>query len=100
MPRLGLACLLTSLQITRFAEVARPYSLRYTGGKAFNQDGNVSESMQNMMMGHASIVTFLKYYLLRRITVDTQAVVCGVEPQDILMRAACTMSRSIDLRRL
>lgn len=51
------------------------------------------------MMGHASISTFLKHYLSRRITVDTQAVVRGIQPQPALMRAACTMSRSIDRRR-
>lgn len=55
--------------------------------------------MQNLMMGHASIVTFLRHYLSRRITVDTQAVVRGIQPQAALMRAACTMSRSIDRRR-
>jgi hypothetical protein len=55
--------------------------------------------MQNLMMGHASITTFLKHYLSRRITVDTQAVVRGIQPQAALMRAACTMSRSIDRRR-
>jgi hypothetical protein len=61
--------------------------------------GNVSEAMQNLMMGHASIGTFLKHYLSRRVTVDTQAVIRGIKPQDVLMRAACTMSRSIDRRR-
>lgn len=55
--------------------------------------------MQNLMMGHASIGVFLKHYLSRRVTVDTQAVVRGIQPQDALMRAACTMSRSIDPRR-
>jgi hypothetical protein len=55
--------------------------------------------MQNLIMGHASITTFLKHYLSRRITVDTQAVVRGIQPQAALMRAACTMSRSIDYRR-
>jgi hypothetical protein len=55
--------------------------------------------MQNLMMGHASIATFLRHYLSRRITVDTQAVVRGIQPQTALMRAACTMSRSIDHRR-
>ncbi|KAF1964005.1 hypothetical protein BU23DRAFT_521662, partial [Bimuria novae-zelandiae CBS 107.79] len=86
-------------EITRFAQVTRPYSLRYAGGKAFNENGNVSEAMQNLMMGHANIRTFLKHYLSRRVTVDTQAVVRGIQPQDALMRAACTMSRSIDARR-
>lgn len=55
--------------------------------------------MQNLMMGHASISTFVKHYLARRITVDTQAVVRGIKPQAALMRAVCTMSRSIDRRR-
>ncbi|KAF1935123.1 hypothetical protein EJ02DRAFT_471417 [Clathrospora elynae] len=54
--------------------------------------------MQNLMIGHASITTFLKHYLSRRNTVDTQAVVQGIQPQAALMRAACTMSRSIDYR--
>ncbi|KAF1936514.1 hypothetical protein EJ02DRAFT_83065 [Clathrospora elynae] len=86
-------------EVTGFAQVTRPYSLRYARGKAFNENGNVSESMQNLMMGHASITTFLKHYLSRHITVDTQAVVRGIQPQAALMRAACTMSRSIDCRR-
>ncbi|KAF1966830.1 hypothetical protein BU23DRAFT_584167 [Bimuria novae-zelandiae CBS 107.79] len=85
--------------LLRFAQVTRPYSLRYAGGKAFNKNSNVSEAMQNLMMGHANIRTFLKHYLSRRVTVDTQAVVRGIQPQDALMRAACTMSRSIDARR-
>lgn len=55
--------------------------------------------MQNLMMGHASIRTFEKHYLSRRITVDTQAVVRGIQPQAAIIRAACTMSRSIDSRR-
>jgi hypothetical protein len=55
--------------------------------------------MQNLMMGHASISTFQKHYLSRRITVDTQAVVRGIQPQAAIIRAACTMSRSIDSRR-
>lgn len=61
--------------------------------------GNVKDQMQNLMMGHASIKTFLKHYLSRRITVDVQAVVRGMQPRDALMRAACTMSRSVDRRR-
>ncbi|KAF2177817.1 hypothetical protein K469DRAFT_742362 [Zopfia rhizophila CBS 207.26] len=73
--------------------------LGYAGGKAFNENGRVSEAMQNLMMGHADIRTFLKHYLSRRVTVDTQAVVRGIQPQDALMQAACTMSRTIDPRR-
>ena len=58
--------------------------------------GNVSEAMQNLIMQHADIRTFLRHYLSRRITADTQAIIRGLQPQDALMRAACTMSRSID----
>jgi hypothetical protein len=36
--------------------------------------------MQNLMMGHASIAIFLRHYLSRRIIVDTQAVVRGIQP--------------------
>ncbi|KAF1935665.1 hypothetical protein EJ02DRAFT_484092 [Clathrospora elynae] len=64
--------------VTGFAQVTRHYLLRYAGGKAFNENGNISKSMQNLMMGHASITTFLKHYL---------------------SQPACTMSRSIDCRR-
>ncbi|KAF1952281.1 hypothetical protein CC80DRAFT_518793 [Byssothecium circinans] len=93
-------------KITGFAQVTRPYSLRYAAGKAFNENGELCElsyarcrSNINLMMGHASISTFLKHYLSRRVTVDTQAVVRGIQPQTALMRATCTMSRSIDRRR-
>ena len=51
------------------------------------------------MIQHADIRTFLRHYLSRRITADTQAIIRGLQPQDALMRAACTMSRSIDPRR-
>jgi hypothetical protein len=40
--------------------------------------GNISKAMQNLIIGHASIATFLRHYLLQRITVDTQAVVRGI----------------------
>ena len=48
------------------------------------------------MMTHGSIRTFLRHYLPRRVTVDTPAVVRGIKLQDALMRAACTLNRSID----
>lgn len=43
--------------------------------------------------------TFLKHYLPRRITADTQATVRRLEPQQDIMRAVCRTSRSIDPRR-
>lgn len=100
-------------QITGFKQVTRPYALRYGAGKAFNENGqyllynesvviltgctgNVSEALQNLMMQHADIRTFLRHYLHRRVTADTAAIVRGLEPQESVMRSACNMSRWID----
>jgi Protein of unknown function (DUF3435) len=52
--------------------------------------------MQNLIIGYASIATFLKHYLLQHITVNTQAVVRGIQPQTALIQAACTISCSIN----
>jgi hypothetical protein len=48
------------------------------------------------MMQHANMRTFINHYLSRRVTVDTQAIVRGLDPQYAVMRAACRMSRWID----
>jgi hypothetical protein len=56
----------------------------------------VSDALQNMMMQHAKIDTFIKHYLRRTVTADTRAIVSGYEPQRDLMRAACRMTRWID----
>ena len=58
--------------------------------------GDVSDALQNMMMQHAKIDTFIKHYLRRTVTADTRAIVSGYEPQRDLMRAACRMTRWID----
>jgi hypothetical protein len=58
--------------------------------------GDVSNALQNLMMQHAKMRTFINHYLSRRVTVDTQAIVCGLDPQYAVMRAACRMSRWID----
>ncbi|KAG4413011.1 hypothetical protein IFR04_013848 [Cadophora malorum] len=57
---------------------------------------DVSDALQNMMMQHAKIDTFIKHYLRRTVTADTRAIVSGYEPQRDLMRAACRMTRWID----
>jgi hypothetical protein len=51
------------------------------------------------MMDHGDIRTFLKHYLQRRVTVDSRAVYLQQAPQESIMRAACTMSRWIDVNR-
>ena len=55
--------------------------------------------MQNLMMDHGDIRTFLKYYLHRRVDKDTAAIVRGLPTQDSIMRSACNMSRWIDPNR-
>ncbi|KAF2012894.1 hypothetical protein BU24DRAFT_425506 [Aaosphaeria arxii CBS 175.79] len=83
-------------EIAGFKQVARPYCLRYGAGNAFDQDGNTSADLRNLMMQHANTAVFLNHYLSRRVTTDTQAIVRGTEPQTEIMRAACRMSRWID----
>jgi hypothetical protein len=56
----------------------------------------VSDALQNMMIQHAKIDTFIKHYLRRTVTTNTRAIVSGYEPQRDLMRAACRMTRWID----
>ena len=58
--------------------------------------GKVSEALQNLMMQHADIETFLRHYLHRRVTADTAAIVRGLDSQESVMRSACNMSRWID----
>jgi hypothetical protein len=55
--------------------------------------------MQNLILQHSSIDTFLKHYLDRRINADLLKIHRGMKPERELMRFACSMSRSIDPRR-
>ncbi|EDN06627.1 predicted protein [Histoplasma mississippiense (nom. inval.)] len=57
------------------------------------------DPLQNLMLQHASIDTFVKHYLDRNITADVLSIYRGLEPQKALMRMVCSMSRSIDPRR-
>ncbi|KAH8585592.1 hypothetical protein B0O99DRAFT_696323 [Bisporella sp. PMI_857] len=76
----------------------RPYCLRYNAGNEFNQSKDVSDALQNMMLQHARIETFIKHYLPRR-SGDVRAIVSGYEPQKDLLRAAGRMTRWIDPNR-
>ena len=55
----------------------------------------MTDALQNMMLQHASVDTFIKHYLPRR-SGDIRAIVSGYEPQKDLMRAASRMTRWID----
>ncbi|KAG9244782.1 hypothetical protein BJ878DRAFT_504588 [Calycina marina] len=75
----------------------KPYNLRDGAAKGLHEV-DVSDSLQNEMLQHASIGTFLKHYL-NVINVDLQGVYRRLDTQKELMRSACSMSRSIDPRR-
>ncbi|KAL5347682.1 hypothetical protein ACLOAV_007091 [Pseudogymnoascus australis] len=79
-----------------FPQIIRPYGLRYNAGNKFNKSGDVSDALQNMMLQHADMRTFIDHYLSRRVGADTRAIVCGYEPQTHLMEAACRLLRWID----
>ncbi|GLA10386.1 hypothetical protein AnigIFM60653_004877, partial [Aspergillus niger] len=85
-------------EITGFEQVTKPYGLRYGAAKAFNDSPDVTNEVQNVMLQHASINTFVKHYSVG-IHVDAQAIVRGLPAQKQLMRFAASMSRSIDPRR-
>ncbi|KAF7174465.1 hypothetical protein CNMCM6106_008809 [Aspergillus hiratsukae] len=85
-------------EITGFEQVTKPYGLRYGAAKAFNDSPDVTNELQNVMLQHASIDTFVKHYSVG-IHVDAQAIVRRLPAQKQLMRFAASMSRSIDPRR-
>ena len=58
----------------------------------------VTNELQNVMLQHASINTFVKHYSVG-IHVDAQAIVRGLPAAKQLLRFAASMSRSIDPRR-
>jgi hypothetical protein len=105
-------------KITGMDQVTKPYCLRDGAAKALNESctyrspqltdfiltgippiTHVSESLQCLILQHASIDIFLKHYLDRRITADVAKIYRGMEPEKELMKFACSMSRSIDPRR-
>ncbi|OJD13528.1 hypothetical protein AJ78_06036 [Emergomyces pasteurianus Ep9510] len=60
-------------EITGFEKVAHPYNLRYAGAKAFNNSKKVTEALQNIMLQHADIRTFVKHYQVD-VDVDAQGI--------------------------
>ncbi|OJD27370.1 hypothetical protein ACJ73_01234 [Blastomyces percursus] len=61
-------------EITGFEEVAHPYNLHYAGDKALNNSEEVTEALQNVMLQHADIRTFVKHYQVD-VDVDAQGIV-------------------------
>jgi hypothetical protein len=57
---------------------------------------DVSNSLQNLILQHASINTFLKHYLDQRINVNVTKIYHGIKPEKELIRFTCLISQSID----
>ncbi|PQE05390.1 C2H2 finger domain-containing protein [Rutstroemia sp. NJR-2017a BBW] len=72
-------------EITGFAQVTKPYVLRDGAAKALNESSDVSDSLQNLILQHSSIDTFLKHYLDRRINADLLKIHRGMKPEKELM---------------
>ncbi|KAL3429111.1 hypothetical protein BDV09DRAFT_200914 [Aspergillus tetrazonus] len=82
-------------QITGFEQVTKPYLLWYAGAKAFNSSEEVTDALQNVMLQHADIRTFIQHYEVD-VDVDVQGIVRKTASQTPLVRFACSLSASID----
>ncbi|KAH1607259.1 hypothetical protein KXX21_005450 [Aspergillus fumigatus] len=71
-------------KITGFEQVTKPYCLCYGAAKAFNDSSDVTNELQNVMLQHASINTFVKHYSVG-IHIDAQAIVRGLPAQKQLI---------------
>ncbi|OJD27056.1 hypothetical protein ACJ73_01562 [Blastomyces percursus] len=85
-------------EITGFEQVTHPYNLRYAGAKAFNSSEEVTDALQNVILQHSDIRTFVRHYEVD-VDVDVQGIVRKTGSQTPLVRFACSMSASIDPNR-
>lgn len=76
--------------------VRGPTTILSMSGTDCGAQGNISDSLRNLMMQHQDTRVFLNHYLSGCVTVDTAAVDRELEPQDGIMNAACRMSRWVD----
>ncbi|KAL3428625.1 hypothetical protein BDV09DRAFT_204184 [Aspergillus tetrazonus] len=90
---------LLSSEITGFDQVTHPYNLRYAGAKAFYNSSKVTDALQNVILQHVDICTFVRYYEVD-VDVDIQGIVRKTESQTPLVRFACLFSASINPNRL
>ncbi|KAK1975244.1 C2H2 finger domain-containing protein [Colletotrichum cereale] len=71
------------------------YSLRYNAANRFNQSANVSEALQNLVLGHASSEPFRHHYLGREIGADLWGILCGQNLQQALIKQSGSIGHSI-----
>lgn len=54
--------------------------------------GSVSDLLCNLIIHYVDIRTFLCYYLNRRVNKNLLAIIYGLNPEDVMMNAACQIS--------
>ncbi|KAL4748723.1 hypothetical protein BDW72DRAFT_205428 [Aspergillus terricola var. indicus] len=86
-------------EITGFDQVTHPYNLRYAGAKAFNNSGEVTDALQNVILQHADIRTFVRHYEVD-VDVDVQGIVRKTESQTPLVRFACSFNSAEESKSL
>ncbi|KAJ5640364.1 uncharacterized protein N7484_008226 [Penicillium longicatenatum] len=82
-------------QITGIESDIKPYNLRYAGAKALNKSEEVTDALQNVILQHSDIRTFVRHYEVD-VDVDVQGIIRGTGTQSQLVRFACSLSATID----
>ncbi|KAF3768443.1 hypothetical protein M406DRAFT_71451 [Cryphonectria parasitica EP155] len=76
------------------------YSLRYIAGNNLDQHVDVSNSLRNLVMGHApNSSVFQAHYLGRNVPIDVLAIARNLEPQKQLMQQLSSHGHSVSKRR-
>ncbi|KAJ5289227.1 hypothetical protein N7478_002257, partial [Penicillium angulare] len=85
-------------QILGIEDIIKPYYLRYAGAKAFNKSKEVTNTLQNVILQHTDIHTFIRYYKVD-INIDIQGIIQQIGSQTTLIRFAYSLSTSINPNR-
>ncbi|EGE80241.2 hypothetical protein BDDG_03182 [Blastomyces dermatitidis ATCC 18188] len=86
-------------ELTGFEQTVKPYVLRNGAANKLNENPDVSDSMQNQILKHSNISTYVKHYQNRNITVNTYRNYRGLDPKADDYLNLNSMSLSIDPRR-
>ncbi|KAL9047831.1 MAG: hypothetical protein Q9162_007935 [Coniocarpon cinnabarinum] len=82
-----------------FLKPVKTYSLRRGAGNAFNDDPAMTSAVRNLILTHSDTKVFERNYLSRHVRFDTKSVYLGEPAKHDLVRAANSMSRTIDPQR-
>jgi hypothetical protein len=73
------------MSLTRVVSTLQIYIYNYS--RVLTRIEDISDALQNIILQHANINTFIKHHLPRR-SANVRAIISGLEPQKDLMRAA------------